>query len=105
MKIKVTEQQLQKVLGWIYGGNDDGLPNEIRGHYADEEWVDIMDNYIKHEEIPASSSHMYQCETCYSKLERMMPVLDYWRTPEGKVRSAQFNEKLRQQIKNIDPGL
>jgi len=39
--MNITDKQLDTLLGWILRGNDDGLPNEIRECYTDEEWVDI----------------------------------------------------------------
>jgi len=97
--MKFTEKQYKKLLEWIYSGNDDGLPDEIRGCYTDEEWVDIMGKYIENKGIPTSSSHMYQCDACCTEFEKLLPTLEYLNSTEGRARSEKFKEKLRQQIK------
>jgi hypothetical protein len=72
MTTPITREQLEKVLAWISAGNDDGQPDEVRACYSDVEWVGIMSAYLETKDIPTSSSHMYQCEACCSRLERFM---------------------------------
>ena len=67
----LTRTQLDKLMQWILAGNEDGLPNEARGCYTATDWANI-DLILKHEEIPTDSSHVYQCEQCYEKLENKM---------------------------------
>jgi len=69
--MKYTDEQTRKLLEWVLRGNEDGLPNETRPCYTATDWknVELM---LKHEEVPTDSSHVYQCEECYQKLERIL---------------------------------
>lgn len=68
--MRYTDEQTRKLLRWVFN-NEDGLPNETRSCYTDTDWknVELM---LKHEEIPTDSSHVYQCEECYTKLEELL---------------------------------
>ena len=66
-----TTAQMDRLLEWILKGNEDGLPNETRSCYTDTDWKNT-ELILKHEEIPTDSSHVYQSEECYTKLEELL---------------------------------
>jgi len=68
--------EMDRWLGELLGIEVDGLPNEVRGCYTDDEWIDIMETYSVEKTIPTSSSHMYQCDECCTEFENLLPVLD-----------------------------
>ena len=68
--MKYTDEQTRKLLRWVFN-NEDGLPNETRSCYTDTDWKN-MELMIKHEEVPTDSSHVYQCEECFQKLEGLL---------------------------------
>ena len=76
----------------------DGLPNEVRGCYTDDEWIDIMETYRVGEEIPTSSSHMYQCDECCTEFESLLPALHYWISPAGRAHTAKRKKEISQWI-------
>jgi len=77
----------------------DGLPNEVRGCYTDDEWVSIIETYSIKETIPTSSSHIYQCAECCTEFENVLPALDYWNSPEGQAHTAKQKKKIAQWLK------
>jgi hypothetical protein len=99
--MKVTAKQLNTLLEWVIRRNDDGLPNEVRACYTDDEWIDIMETYRVGEEIPTSSSHMYQCEACCTEFESLLPVLDYWNSSEGRAHTAKRKKEISQWIETL----
>ena len=68
--MEYTDEQTRKLLRWVFN-NEDGLPNETRSCYTDTDWKN-MELMIKHEEVPTDSSHVYQCEECFQKLEGLL---------------------------------
>ena len=101
---QLNTAQLKVILKWVAGGNEDGLPNEIRECYTDDEWVGIMEAYSVKGDIPTSSSHMYQCDECCTEFENLLPALDYWNSPEGQAHTAKRNKELFQKIIQSDFG-
>ena len=68
--MRYTDEQTRKLLRWVFN-NEDGLPNETRSCYTDTDWKNT-ELLVKHDEVPTDSSHVYQCEECYTKLEELL---------------------------------
>ena len=100
--LQLNTAHLKVILKWVAGDNEDGLPNEIRECYTDNEWLDIIEKYTQDKEIPTSSSHVYQCDTCYPQLDHIIPVLDYWTSSEGQTDTAKLHRELTQEIIQSD---
>ena len=69
--MKYTDERAMRLLKWVLKGNEDGLPNETRSCYTDTDWKNT-ELLVKHDEVPTDSSHVYQCEECYTKLEELL---------------------------------
>lgn len=70
--MRYTEEQTIRLMKWVFR-NEDGLPNEARSCYTATDWKNI-ELMLKHDEVPTDSSHVYQCEECYQKLEGFLIV-------------------------------